>query len=100
MLDGTLPVEYGQRMGKNGLKVSRAKTENLQTTEETDPVGMKKYTETEVVNLPTVQSFKYIGPTIDRRGGASKDLEIRVAKALSKWRELSGVICDKKVQRN
>ena len=34
---------------------------------------------------------------IDRRGGASKDVESRVAKAWSKWRELSGVICDKKV---
>ena len=34
-----------------------------------------------MVNLPTVQSFKYIGSTIDRRGGASKDVENRVAKA-------------------
>ena len=53
--------------------------------------------ETETVNLPTVQSFKYLGSTIYRRGGASKDAESRVAKAWSKWRELSGVICDKKV---
>ena len=83
-------------IGGNGLKVSRAKTEHLQTTEETDPVGMKSYTETEIVNLPTVQSFKCIGSTIDRRGGASKDVENRVAKAWSKWRELGGVICDKK----
>ena len=44
----------------NGLKVSRAKTEHLQTTEETDPVGMKSYVETEMVNLPTVQSFKEV----------------------------------------
>ena len=38
-------------------------------------------------------------PSIDRRGGASKDVENRVAnlKAWSKWRELSVVICDKKV---
>ena len=33
-------------MEKHGLKVSRAKTEHLQTTEETDPVGMKSYMET------------------------------------------------------
>ena len=43
-------------MEKNGLKVSRAKTEHLQTTGDTDPVRMKRYMETEVVNLPTVQS--------------------------------------------
>ena len=50
-----------------------------------------------MVNLPTVQSFKYFGSTIDRKGGASKDVKNRVAKAWSKWRELIGVICDKKV---
>ena len=44
------------------------KTEHLQTTEETDPVRMKRYMEIEIVNLPILQSFKYIGSTIDRRG--------------------------------
>ena len=53
--------------------------------------------ETEMVNLPTVQSYKYPGSTIDRRGGASKDVDNRVTKTWSKWRELSGVICDKKI---
>ena len=84
-------------MEKNGLKVSRAKTEYLQTTGDTDPVRTKRYMGIELVNLPTVQSFKYIGSTMDRGGGASKDLKNRVAKAWSKWRELSGVICDKKI---
>ena len=32
-----------------------------------------------------------------RRGRASKDVESRVANAWSKWRELTGGICDKKV---
>ena len=85
-------------MEKNGLKVSRAKTEHLQTTGDTDPVRMKRYMETEMVNLPTVQSFKYLGSTIDRGGGASKDGDNRVTKAWSKWRELNGVIMsDKKI---
>ena len=84
-------------MGKNGLKVSRAKTEHLQTTGHTDPVRMKRYMETEMVNLATVQSFKYLASTIDRGGGASKDVDNRVTKAWSKCRELSGVICDKKI---
>ena len=84
-------------MEKNGLKVSRAKTEHLQTTRDTDPVRMKRYMETEIVNLPTIQSFKYLGSTIDRGGGASKGVDNIVTKAGSKWRELSGVICDKKI---
>ena len=85
-------------MEKNGLKVRRAKTEHLQTTGDTDPVGMKRYMETEMINLPTVQSFKYIGSTIDRGGLASKDLDNIVTQAWAKWRERSGVICDKKIQ--
>ena len=84
-------------MEKNGLKVSRAKTEHLQTTGDTDPFRTKRYMETDMVNLPTVQSFKYLGSSLDRRGGASKDVDNRVAKAWSKWRELNGVICDKKI---
>ena len=84
-------------MENNGLKVSRAKTEHLQTTRDTDPVRMKRFMETEMENFPTVQSFKYLGSTIDRVGGVSKDVENRVTKAWPKWRELSGVICDNKI---
>ena len=36
-------------------QVSRIKTEHLQTTEETDPVGMMRYMETEMVNSPVLQ---------------------------------------------
>ena len=59
-----------------------------------------RYRETEMVNSPSVQSFKYLGSTIDRGGGASKVVENRVTKAWSKWQELSGVICDKKIPKN
>ena len=51
----------------------------------------------QLANTAVVQSFKYRGSTIDRRGGASKDVENRVMKAWSKWREITGVNCDKKV---
>ena len=67
-------------MEKNGLKVSRAKTEHLQTTGDTDPVRMKRYMEIEMINLPTVQYFKYIGSTIDRGGVASKDMKKKKKK--------------------
>ena len=84
-------------MKKNGLRVSGAKTEHLQTAGDTDPVRMKRYMHIKMINLPTVQSFKCFGSTIDRGGGASKDVDNRVTKALSKMRELSGVICGKKI---
>ena len=43
-------------MEKNGLKVSRARTEHIQTTQDTYPVRMKIYMETEMANLSTAQS--------------------------------------------
>ena len=52
-----------------------------------------------MVNLPAGQSFKYHGSSMDRGGGASKDVENRVPKAWSKWRELNEVICDKKIPK-
>ncbi len=58
---------WRESMENNGLKVSRAKTEHLQTTGDPEPVRMKIYMERETVNLPTMQSFKYLGSTIDRR---------------------------------
>ena len=67
-------------MEKNGLKVSRAKTEHLQTAGDTDPVSMKRYMETEMVNLPTILSFKYLGSTIDRGGEACKDVDNMVTR--------------------
>ena len=81
-------------MENNGLKVSRAKTQHLQTRGDTDPVRMKRYMETEMVNFPTVQSFKYLGSTIDRGGGASKDVDNRssdkgmVEMERSEWSDL------------
>ena len=50
--------------GNDWLKFSRAKTEHLQTAADTNPVRMKRYIDTEIVNLPTVQSFNYLGSTI------------------------------------
>ena len=78
-------------MEKNGLKVSRAKTEHLQRTGDTDPVRMKRYMETEMVNLPVVQ-ISWIN---ERQRGASKDVDSRVAKAWSKWRDLRQEIPNK-----
>ena len=53
------------------------------------------------LNVVVHLCFTYIkkkGSKLDRRG-ASKDADSRVAKAWSKWRKLTGVICDKKVPR-
>ena len=53
-------------MEKNGRKVSRAKTEHLQTTGDTDPVTMKRYMEIEMINLPIEECQQKLFPTHSR----------------------------------
>ena len=50
--------------------------------------------------LPSVSSFKYLGSVIDGSGGCGKDVDGRIKVAWSRWRDLSGVIYDKKVPMN
>ena len=47
--------------------------------------------------LPSVNSFKYLGSVIYGSGGCGKDVDGRIKVTWSGWRDLSGVIYDKKV---
>ena len=47
--------------------------------------------------MPVVDSFKYLGSTLQAEGGCEKDVTIRIQSGWNRWREMSGVICDKKV---
>ena len=46
---------------------------------------------------PTVTTFKYLGSIFDSNGGAERDITNRVKLAWMKWKQLTGVLCDKKV---
>ena len=51
-------------------------------------------------SLRQVNKFKYLGITISEEGGSEEAVRARVSAAWGKWRDLSGVIGDKKMQRN
>ena len=50
-------------------------------------------------SLRQVNKFKYLGVTISEEGGSEEAVRARVSAAWGKWRDLSGVICDKKMPR-
>ena len=77
----------------NGLRISRSKTEYLVPSHQQGVVKLKG------VPLPSVglNSFKYLGSVIDGSGGCVKDVDGGIKLAWSRWRDLSGVIYDKKV---
>ena len=80
-----------------GLKVSRAKTEHLPPPGNRQPIRMKEYEGDGLTDLPSVTAFKYLGTTIDQEGGCEKEVAKRIEKAWNRWRELTGVLCDKKI---
>ena len=47
----------------------------------------------------TGEKFKYLGVTISEEGGSEEAVRARVSAAWGKWRDLSGVISDKKMPR-
>ena len=58
---------------------------------------MKKYDEEIQMELPTTSVFKYLGTTIDQEGGCAKEVSKKIENAWNRWRELTGVLCDKKI---
>ena len=47
--------------------------------------------------LPTVTSFKYIGLLCTSEGGSEGDVNNRITIGWMKWKEVSGVMCDRKM---
>ena len=47
--------------------------------------------------VKTVKTFTYLGSMFDANRGAGKDINNRVKIASSKWRETTGVMCDRNI---
>ena len=44
-----------------------------------------------------VESFTYLGDVVDRNGGVERSVRARVATAWNKWREIVGLLCNKRI---
>ena len=49
------------------------------------------------VELKQVDEFCYLGTVIEEKGGCSKSVRARIGKVWQKWREVTGVVCDKRM---
>ena len=82
---------------RHGLRVSRTKTPYMPCNDyDNNP---RNYEEIQLGDdkLNTVTTFKYLGSIFDSNGGAERDINNRVRLAWMKWKQLTGVLCDKKV---
>ena len=44
-----------------------------------------------------VETFCYLGSVVDREGGVERAVRARVASAWTKWREISGLLCNRRI---
>ena len=44
-----------------------------------------------------VETFTYLGDVVDRDGGVERSVRARVAMAWTKWREIAGLLCNRRI---
>ena len=47
--------------------------------------------------IEEVETFTYLGDVVDRSAGAERAVRRRVATAWSKWREIAGLLCKRRI---
>ncbi|VDO92928.1 unnamed protein product [Heligmosomoides polygyrus] len=80
------------RLARFGLKLNVKKTEFLAT--DVNEFGSIKINGAE---LARTSVFKYLGSAIASDGGVMVEVNSRESAAWSKWRSLTGVLCDRKI---
>ena len=90
---------FGWQIGmeSKGLKGNTGKTEVMVSSRRGSKANIKDSQDT---SLRQVNKFICFGVTISDEGGSEEAVRARVNAAWGKWRDLSGVISDKKMQRN
>ena len=77
-----------------GMKISRTKTEYLQlSTHMNDNEDI--VLDGEIIKK--VERFKYLGSLVEETGNVEGEIKCRIQSGWKNWREMSGVLCDRKV---
>ena len=90
-------IRWQEALREGGLKMNAQKSEVMICEKNGN-------TEIKVIDqggseLKLVQKFKYLGSEIVAEGGSLMAVKQRITAAWSKWREVTGIICDKKMPR-
>lgn len=83
-------------MGKRGPKVNTGKAEVMRCSRNQTNITI---IDNSSVQLKQVKSFQYLDTTINDTGGSEDAVRARVSAAWFIWKEISGVIQDKRVPR-
>ena len=93
---GDFRVQRFETLKSKGFRLRRTKTKYMRcdfgtTTREEEDVSL----EDQVV--PRKDTFRYLGSMLQRDGDIDEDVSHRIKAGWMKWRQASGVLCDKRV---
>lgn len=84
--------QWNDHLGESGLKLNLDKMEYMEGGAQTNG--------TITINgkdLKKVEQFKYLGSTLSANGDSLPDTRARVDAAWMKWRQVTGVLCDRRM---
>ena len=87
-------VQWQGNLENKGLRVNSKETEVMLSGKLGRKVQIKDRNN---VELKQVDEFCYLGTVIEEKGGSSKSVRAKIGKAWQKWREVTGVVCDKRM---
>jgi len=87
---------WRQTLESKGFRLSRTKTEYMRCGfSDTRPEAGEVTLDGKVV--PMKDKFRYLGSMLQRDGEIDEDVRHRIQAGWVKWRQASGILCDKKV---
>ena len=81
-------------MESRGLKVNAGKTEVMVCAKQNETINV---CDKHGTRLEQSTEFKYLGSTVETSGGCEREVALRVKAAWRKWKEITPVICDRRM---
>ena len=86
---------WRQTLKSKGFRLSRTKTEYMMCGFSTTRCEEEVSLDGQVV--PRKDTFRYLGSMLQEDGGIDEDVNHRIKAGWMKWRQASGILCDKRV---
>ena len=90
-------MEWQRKLECRGMKVNSDKSEVMVCRKSGDEELQIQDANGQTLNQ--VKQFRYLGSVLQDRGGCEKEVKERVKSAWQKWREVAGVVCDRRMPR-
>ena len=88
---------WRQTLESKGFRLSRTKTEYMMCGFSTTRCEEEEEVSLDGQVVPQKDTFRYLGSMLQEDGGIDEDVNHRIKAGWMKWRQASGILCDKRV---